>query len=61
MHILHALTPCQGSVAALKKKTHRDTKEIQTELERTRQWVLQKENGTIPSITPYTITISRLV
>ncbi|CAI8032579.1 hypothetical protein GBAR_LOCUS18417 [Geodia barretti] len=42
--LLEKYRKSRGSVAALKKKTHRDTKEIQTELERTRQWVLQKEN-----------------
>ena len=39
---------CQGSVAALKKKTHRDMKELQNELEKTKQWVILKEKG-IPS------------
>lgn len=35
----------QGSVAALKKKTHRDKLELEAELEKTKQLVHKKEEG----------------
>ena len=43
--LLGSVSHWQGSVAALKKKTHRDKMEAQAELERTKEWVLQKEKG----------------
>ena len=59
----------QGSLSALQKKTGRDKKEAQAELERTREWVHKKIEGeylsalTITNFTQisYTCALSTLL